>query len=63
MALANLGHVYKFLGQVEKAKKYFENALIIFNEIESPYKNWVRESLTELERIENYKLELNEGKL
>ncbi len=47
--LLYLGLAYHDLKQIEKAKLYFHQALIIFEEIGSYQVDWVREALTKLD--------------
>ncbi len=47
--IGNLGIAYRDLGQVEKAKICFQDALSIFEEIKSPYAEHVRQWLDDLE--------------
>lgn len=46
--LGRLGEVYHTLGQIEHARQYLEQSLIIFEEIKSPKADKVRRLLSEL---------------
>ena len=44
-----LGVAYGELGQAERAREYLERSVSIYEEIQSPYADWARERLAELE--------------
>ena len=50
-ALGNLGIAYADLGEKDKAREYFEQALVIFEAIQSPYVDWAQKRLAELNDV------------
>lgn len=51
--LNNLGHLHKEQSNNSQARQYLEQALEIFQEIQSPHADTSRHLLAELEKIEN----------
>ena len=53
VSLLHMGNNYARLRQVEKARKYLKESLVIFEEIDSPRADTARDWLTKLKDVEN----------